>query len=274
MIGIAATFASCITMERRAHNYIARLPAPRYVGDTITEADLAALPEVVQRYLRYSQVVGKPRIDSFGFAMEGRIRQTADGPWMPIVSRQYNLLSEPARIYYIVSPGTPMSGIDSYLYGEGRMHIRLFNLIPVANVRGPEMDASALVTFLNDLIVCPIGYFSVPVEWQGLSDTQATVSLSNRGTTVSATLTFADDGRLLNWESNDRYVEIGGKQLPDRWSTPMTEHAEVNGLRIPVAGSGIHDYDGSPYTYVELDRIHNLRWGIRTLPPAPALWSE
>jgi hypothetical protein len=41
----------------------------------ITEAHLLGLPEVVQRYLRYSQVVGKETIRSVRLKQIGKIRQ-------------------------------------------------------------------------------------------------------------------------------------------------------------------------------------------------------
>lgn len=269
LASVPALLLSCTTMEGRAQRYVADLPKPQVPAGIITEADVAELPPVVQRYMRYSRVIGKPRIDSFGFTMVGRIRNSPDANWMELESRQFNLLSSPARIYYIRGLGNPMSGIDSFMEGEGRMQIKLFNLIKIEDVTGPEMDRSALVTFLNDLIVCPLGYFSLPVEWRELNHTQAELSLTHAGMTVSAVLTFAEDGRLLNWETTDRYAAVDGHQLPDAWSTPMDAHGEVAGLRIPTRGRGIHDYDGNPFSYVELERIGNLVWNVEELPPPP-----
>lgn len=266
LAGVPALLFSCATMEGRAEQYVAELPDPRIPNAVITEDDIADLPPVVQRYMRYSGVIGKPRIDSFGFTMEGRIRNGSDANWMEMESRQFNLLSDPARIYYVRGVGNPMSGVDSFIAGTGRMQIKLFNLVTIDDVTGPEMDRSALVTFLNDLTFCPLGYFSLPVEWRQLSDTQAELSLTHAGMTVTAVLSFANDGRLLDWETADRYAAVDGRQLQDRWSTPMDEHGEVAGLRIPIRGRGVHNYDGIPFTYVELHQIGNLVWNIDELP--------
>jgi hypothetical protein len=51
-------------------------------------------------------------------------------------------------------------------------------------------------------------------------------------------LSIDAQGRLLDWESADRFAEVKGRMLPDRWSTPMKGWGEVCGLRIPVAGTG------------------------------------
>lgn len=253
-------------MKRQAIAYIKSLPTPQPRRGTITEADIADFPPIVQRYFRFSQVVGKPRIDSFGVVTEGRIRRSRDAKWMTLESQQHNLLSHPARIYYVRATGTPMSGVDSYVDGVGRMRIKLFNLIPLADVGGSEMSRSGLVSFLNDLIFCPLAYFSVPMEWRRVDEQQAELSFTDHGMTVRAVLSFDKDGRLLNWESDDRYAEVKGTQLPDRWSTPMTQYAELHGLRIPVSGRGIHNYDGEPFSYVELSRVTRLVPGSTALP--------
>ncbi len=131
------------------------------------------------------------------------------------------------------------------------------------------MDESGLVTFLNDLMFCPLAYFSVPVEWEQIGENQAVISLTDEGITVSATVSFGKDGRIVNWESDDRFAEIEGEQRPDKWSTPIEEYGEVDGLRIPVSGRGVHNFDDNPYTYIELNSISNLSWNITTLPAAP-----
>ncbi|MBN1834579.1 MAG: hypothetical protein JW820_01950, partial [Spirochaetales bacterium] len=134
---------------------------------------------------------------------------------------------------------------------------------------GPEMDVSGLVTFLNDLVFCPTAYFSLPVVWRQVDERRAELSLSHGGRVVKAVLSFDESGRLVDWHSEDRYAEVNGEQLRDRWSTPMTAYGEVSGLRIPIAGQGVHDYEGvPPYVYVELDRVRELAWNRRGLPPA------
>lgn len=56
----------------------ASLNAVEPAGGTVTEADLAGLPEAVAAYVRGVGVVGHPRVTSFRARMHGRIRQGAD----------------------------------------------------------------------------------------------------------------------------------------------------------------------------------------------------
>jgi hypothetical protein len=247
-----------------ADGWVETVPGKK--GTPITEADIASLPEPAQRYFRFANVVGKERIGSFSLVIEGKIRNDRNSEWMPLVMRQYNRIDNPSRIVYIESPGKPMSGIDSYVEDSGRMLIKIANIVTIADQSGPEMADSALVTFVNDLIMCPVAYFSLPVRWKEIDENRVALSLTNAGRTINAVLTVDSDGQLVDWKTNDRYAAVGGKNVKDVWSTPCSGSFELAGLRIPSKGQGIHDYDGSPFAYVELERISALKLDADTIP--------
>lgn len=255
-------FMSCVTMERTGRRYteLAKNCEAEFVipHKPIGEEDLMELPDPVRRYFRYSQVVGKPRPRSFTVVMEGRIRNGPDSPWMDISMEQYNRLDAPARVAYIRAPKQFTSGVDSFVNGDGRMRIKILNALTVVDNRSPEMALSSLVTFLNDLVLCPTGYFSLPVRWREVNANQAELSLEYRGMRATALVSFDNEGRIVDWQSKDRYADVKGKNVRDRWSTPFKGQQNLAGLRIPAGGVGIHDYDGKPFVYVELDRIHSL----------------
>ena len=240
---------------------------PGKTGSIITQEDIDSLPEPVRRYFEWSLVVGKKRIGSFSVIIEGRIRNGANEEWMPLVMRQYNRIDRIARIVYIESAPKMMQGIDSYTEGTGRMHIKVANLITVADSKGSEMDVSALVTFMNDLILCPVAYLSLPVRWKEIDKNTAEMEFTNNNHTIRAVLTIDDKGQLLDWQSDDRYADVKGKNARDHWSTPIEGTQELAGLRIPSKGKGMHDYDGTPYAYVELQRLHSLVLDANALPP-------
>jgi len=283
--------AGCTSLEKTAHTYVAAAqnapPAivqentagtkvladgwietiPGKTGSIIKQEDIASLPEPVRRYFEWSLVVGKKRISSFSVIIEGRIRNSTDAEWMPLIMRQYNRIDRIARIVYIESAPKMMQGIDSYAEGTGRMHIKVANLITVADSKGPEMDVSALVTFMNDLVLCPVAYLSLPVRWKEIDGNRAEMEFTHNAHTIHAVLTFDDKGQLLNWQSDDRYAVVKGKNVQDHWSTPIEGTQELAGLRVPSSGKGIHDYNGTPFTYIELERLHSLTLDAVALPP-------
>ncbi|HEY5727920.1 MAG TPA: DUF6544 family protein, partial [Acidimicrobiia bacterium] len=60
--------------------------APPGEPDVVTEADVAGLPEVVQRYLGFMGVVGRRREWSFRAKFVGRFRLRPRLGWMPAVA--------------------------------------------------------------------------------------------------------------------------------------------------------------------------------------------
>ena len=38
----------------------------------------------------------------------------------------------------------------------------------------------------------------------------------------------------------------------ETWSTPITDHGEFGGIRIPTAGKGVWRYDTGDFSYIEL----------------------
>lgn len=225
---------------------------PWPLDQPLTREAWAHLPPAAVRYFDRSGVLNQLPVKSFSLVMKGRIRQSPQSPWMDIVMRQYNHMEPPARVVFIRTTEGPMTGVDSWVGGRGRMVIRLFNLISLTDNTGPEMDISAQVTFLNDLVFCPLGYFSLTTEWKALDHRRVLLKFSIHGHTVEAELDFNEEGDLENWKTAHRWAEVGGKNVPDLWETPLSRFQESRGLRIPTTGRGVHNYDGNPYGYFEM----------------------
>src|SRR3954463_14304897 len=58
----------------------------------LTDADLAQLPALVQRYLHVAGVVGQPRVHNYRVTMHGRLRSGSQSAWMPFAAEQYNFV--------------------------------------------------------------------------------------------------------------------------------------------------------------------------------------
>jgi hypothetical protein len=142
------------------HGYVrqARQIQPR----VITEADLTPLPDPVQRYLRYAGVIGKPQVRCARVVQSGVLRTAPTQNWMPIQAVQYSTLAGSlSRTWYAVAKKGPvalMKARDRYDNGAGHMLIKLLSLFTVADVRGPEMDISALLIFFNDMVMWPTAF--------------------------------------------------------------------------------------------------------------------
>lgn len=228
---------------------LARIPKS---AGLLSEAEAANLPTPVRRYLHYVGVFGREKVTHFKAVFEGQLRQEK-GEWFAIQSEQYNFIDDtPSRLFFIkaVMKGVPAHGYHAYQNGQATMRIKLFSLIPIIDAAGEEMNVSETVTLLNDLcLMAPATLIDPRFRWEEIDDRTAKVYLSISGMTVSAVLMFDEDGRLLNFVSEDRYALSGKTFRRLRWSTPISEYVELNGLRLPGKAEMIYAYPEGDFAY-------------------------
>lgn len=228
----------------------------------ITEADLAALPPLVQRYLRFAGVVGTPWVQGFRARMTGRIRGSATAPWMPFVAEQHNFYDPPRRYFWMEATraGLPVDGLHAYGEADAGMRVRLLSVFPVVDLGGPEMMRTETVTILNDLSIFAPGRLLDPaIRWRELDARSVEATYTNGPHTVRAVLVFDDSGALVDFRSDDRpaLAEDGKTLLPQRWSTPIREYRAMGPYRLATRGEGRYAAPDGEYAYLELE-LHEV----------------
>jgi hypothetical protein len=63
----------------------------------VTEADLAGVPPVVQRYFQFVGAVGRPRVWSYRLSFRGELRNDADSRWMTMRADQQSFVDPAPR---------------------------------------------------------------------------------------------------------------------------------------------------------------------------------
>lgn len=235
----------------------------RKSNEILQEEDLEVLPDVVAKYVRFTGSVGRPRISHFFAKTKGKIRGNPNDPWMDLVSEQYNFMDLYERFFYIkaIKSGVPAYGLHSFKNGEASMKIKLLGLFTIVNAKGPEMFQSETVTILNDMCLLAPGTLTDPkIKWERV-DNLNVIARFNGPANVSAMLTFHEDGRLLDFRSEDRYDSSGGKNFILRpWSTPVSEYGNFDGMTLPKRAVAIYERPDGDFTYIELsvdDIVHN-----------------
>jgi hypothetical protein len=237
----------------------------------VTEADLAPLPPLVRRYMRFMRVAGRPRDWSFRASFAGRFRLRPDGPWRPVEAWQYNTQPDLARLFLMrlrLGGVLPVVGRDTYLRGHGRMRIRLLDLVNVGDTTGPELDAGELVTFLNDAILfAPSMLLGPETRWSPVSEHRFDVTLTDRGHSVTARVVVDNEGAVTDFITTDRFVEDPYDRahplVQRRWSTPVEGWIAVDGHPIPTGGRAIWHLPQGEFCYVELNVVPgSLRYNV------------
>jgi hypothetical protein len=243
------------------------LAHPKSAG-LITDADLAHLPAPVQRYLRRTDVVGRPHVWNLRARMHGRIRSGPKARWVALSAEQYNFFDEPARMFYLKGSMfiIPVHGYHRYVGSSATMRVRAAGLVSVVDVCGNEMDQGETVTMFNDMcVMAPATLIESSIVWEPVDVFTARATFTNAGHAIRAELSFNEAGELTNFRSDDRYqTSPDGKSMRKvRWSTPLGPYRSFGQVRLASGGEGRwHEADGD-YAYVELT-IDDVRYNIRS----------
>lgn len=229
----------------------------------LEEKDLVNLPEVVQKYIRYSGSVGKPKVYNFKIEFEGKIRKNEKSDWMLFKSEQYNFVNKAARLFFMKAEmkHLPVTGYHSYINSKASMDIRLFSIFKVQYMDGPEMDKAETVTFFNDMCcMAPATLIDNRIKWHENGKNSVKAIFTNNKISISAQLYFNDEGQLINFISNDRYAADVHMELP--WETPLKNYKIFNGFTLAGYAETINQYPDRKLTYGVFE-TKNVKYNIK-----------
>jgi hypothetical protein len=238
-----------------------RMLAAAQHASVLTEADLAALPAPVQRYLRVTGSVGQPRIVNFRAHWKGRIRSSQHEPWMELKAEQLNSVAAPAARLFFMS--AVMKGLPVYIYHrfvarDATFRVRLLAFWTMVDAKGSDMNRAETVTIFNDLcMLAPSALLDPAVRWQAVDANTARATFTRGAETVAAELRFNDAGELVDFISDDRLrASADGKTfVRQRWSTPLAEYRSFGGRRVSTQGRAEWHAPEGKFAYAELELL-------------------
>ena len=213
--------------------------------DLITETDLLLLPEPVKRYLQYAGVINKTKLKNMRIVFEGQMREKGKD-FFPFTCEQYNFFDEPTRLFFMKATmkGITVPGYHKYSNAIALMDIRLFGYFPVVKKSGKDMDQAETVTLFNDMcLMAPASLIDKRIVWQAIDSNSAKATFTNHAITISAILSFNNQGQLVDFISNDRDVNHYA------FSTPVSNYKNINGINIMTYGETIWHYPDGKFVY-------------------------
>jgi hypothetical protein len=233
--------------------------------EILTKNDMQHLPEPVKKYIRYAGFVGKEKITNVFLKANGQIRSSEKSGWMQFTSEQYNFFENPFRAFYIraVKMGVPAVGLHLYKNEEATMVIKLLNLFKVVDAKGPEMNQAETVTVLNDMcFMAPGSLISKNITWETMDAGQVKATFTNGQITISAILTFDEEGKLVNFLSFDRFETSDGKiYINNPWETPVKEYRKIGDYYLPSKADVIYKRPEGDFCYLEF-RLEEIKYNI------------
>jgi hypothetical protein len=233
---------------------IARITSsPAASAFVVTEEALENLPAPVQRYLRYSNVVGKPIPSRVRLAQRGRIRSNESLAWMPFEADEHYAISPPAFIWRASFPRREwpiVLGRDEYIAGRGSIVMKLLSVYAIAEETGAAMNPASLMRYLNEMTWFPAAFVGPNITWHAIDDSSAEVTIDDRGMTAKATMIFDAEGRPLNFRARRYHTSSRQLQL---WETPFTKWGQLAGVNVPLSGKAIWRLPTGLVEYIELE---------------------
>ncbi len=232
----------------------------------LRETDIHALPEQVQKYIRYTGAIGKPKVKNFKAEFAGQFRATRQSAWMPITSEQYNFMNASSRLFFMKATmkHLPVAGFHCFKNGNAFMDIRLLSLFKVQYQASKETGIAETVTFFNDMCcMAPASLIDARIKWLEADNNKVKAEFTNNGITISAWLYFNDKGELVNFISDDRYAVTENNTMKQfRWSTPLKDYKEYNGYRLAGNADVIYSYPEGDFCYGNF-RITDIQYNCK-----------
>ena len=237
-------------------------------NETLTDEDIAHLPEPVRKYLRYVGTVGREKVKGYRVSIDGSMKTSRERDWADIKVKQYSFMDRVTRLFYLnlKMSGIPVLGLHSYIDTTATMLVKVAGLIPVVDGKGKEMDQSETVTFFNDMcIMAPAGLIDERIEWESVDSLTARATFNNKGIKVSAVLYFNEKGQLINFVSDDRFYSPTGKTYERvRWSTPVSDYKDINGFNLASYGEAVWHFPEGDFCYAKFN-IRDIEYNPKRL---------
>jgi hypothetical protein len=234
--------------------------------DILTEEDIRNLPEPVQKYIRYSNSIGKEKVRNFRVAFEGEFRTDPKKDWGKMNAMQVTDLINTTRLYYMDLKifGLPVLGFHKYSDAKATMLGKIAGIIKVIDGKGPEMDEGETVTVFNDMcMLAPGSLIDKRIKWEPIDSLTTKAYFTNNGIKISAVLCFNQKGELINFYSDNRYYSPSGKTFEKyRWSTPVKDYKEYNGIRISSGGEAVWSLPEGDYSYGKIT-IKEIQYNVK-----------
>jgi hypothetical protein len=250
--GIATQLWGYTAFRRLVQSDVETLLTGSSAGEAgiVSEAMLDGLPEPVQRYLRYTGIVGKPFVRRVQLRQQGRMLLARGTPRIPLQAQQWYSVRPPGFVWYgmlHIGPIAIVRARDMYRTGVGHLLVKAASLVTVVDAKGEEMDQGEMVRYLSEMIWFPSAFLEDNVSFEAVDAKSARVVLTHGGRTATGRFFFDAEGRVTEFMA----LRYAGAKL-ETWSVPITAYAQFDGLNLPVQGRAVWKLAEGDQEYIDV----------------------
>ncbi len=203
-------------------------------------AELAHLPEPVQRYLRIVLTPGQPIISTLSFSHSGTFMLNgASAKWQSFSSTQHVVVNRPGFVWNARIQSVAGSSIyvhDSYIAREGALQASLFGVVDMVNIKGTkEMAEGELLRFLAETPLYPTALLPRHgISWEAIDSRSASATLTDQELRVTMTFKFNEMGVIEQvWaRARAQLTEHGIVYMP--WQGTFWDYQARDGMTVPL----------------------------------------
>lgn len=240
------------TGKNEVNNLINNLPQSPQVN--LTAELLSDKPICVRNYLMKSGIIDKPIIKKVWMKQTGFMKTTPDQSWMPFTSEQYFTMVRPGFVWLADVKAAPilhLKAIDKFRNGEGSMLIKLLSIFKIADAKGPEINQSAALRFMAEMMWIPSSFIQPYIKWEEIDSLSARAYFSYGKEVVSGIYYFNNEYDITEFKAL-RYMEKDGKVSLEEWAPKIVEYQVIDGIRIPTEIEVYWNLKTGPFLWLKM----------------------
>jgi len=223
---------------------------------SVSEDDLAKLPEPVKKWLHNTGMIGKSYITIGKVIQRAKMKMKPEQKkWLDASAVQYTSIDLPAFIW---SVDVKMNGLmfflgrDKFEEGKGEMLIKLNALFNVVNEHGEKLNEGTIQRYLGEMVWFPSLALSEFISWEQVNDTTVKAIMQYKETKGSGTFHFNSNGDFISFSAM-RYM--GNKKGSSRyeWVIRVEEFNTFEGIKVPSKMSATWKLDEGDWTWLKLE---------------------
>lgn len=255
-IVLVAQLTSCANLKDMERNTNSGNPLEPGQPELITASDLRQLPPPVAAWLERSGVVGTPHVHRVWLSQQSEMRMSPEKErWSSAASEQLFNADDPAFTWQVkmkMGPFNIIKGKDVFEYGNGKMNIRLFGLIPVVNEAGPKIDEGSIQRFLGEIAWFPQAALKPYIRWEQVDALTAKAVIESHGTRGEGTFYFNEKGDFVKFAAL-RYKGNEADAKRKEWVITANAHASFSGIRVPSKLEATWKLQEGDWTWLKME---------------------
>ncbi len=252
-VSIVAYSSMSTESEIGGHRERVELIALKSASPVYDPVKIAALPEPVQRYFKFTFVEPHRPVTLVKVTMAGDFRRPLAEKFEPTTAEQTIAVGSPNYIFSATTPiffGVWARVYDAFFESEMVMKAKLASTITIVDEREtPELNLISLRRWLLEsplfpAALLPGGY----VKWEAIDSTHARAVVSHGKLETSLVATFREDGSLATFDAE----KDGDLNTPYHGSGEHTlrgDYQLVSGIMIPHSFTIARAAGGKTYPF-------------------------